>query len=157
MDESPVWRPFQRLWSQSGRLAGLKFVEGDTSGHQRQNEAKVMDNQLVLKLFHFCVFAVVIDGREAQAKPASFEALTRICVSPKSYVVDIMVLVGCNDELMVRPSALCLLYVLLCTFFGIASYLAPPLIVTFLVLTYYHRVRQPDVRRQRSSSSSVTK
>ena len=102
---TPMWRTFRRTLDTKKKSSGLgeKFIEDSDVVSGQSNEAKLIPerSQLVLALRHFCVFAVVVDGRQEQVQKASIQAFLKMCVSSRSFTVDVLVLVGCDEKELV--------------------------------------------------------
>jgi hypothetical protein len=101
VDKPSQWRRFRRTKQRSPSC--VKFVE-DGCNSELSNSAEILlhDAQVVLKLHHLCKFAVLFDGREETGedtdRETSVEALVKICASARQFVVNVLVLIGCDKE-----------------------------------------------------------
>jgi hypothetical protein len=95
MLEAPRWKKFQRTLNSSSGDA--RFVE-DADESPNVGMVLVKRAEIVLMLRHFCVFAVVIDGRKEKVQKASVKAFMKICEGADSLAVDVLILVGCDEE-----------------------------------------------------------
>jgi len=72
------------------------------NGESRPDENQVLlladSRQLQLVLRRFCIFAVVVDGREQPTQNISVDAFLKIAVNNLRYTVNIRVVVGCNTD-----------------------------------------------------------
>jgi hypothetical protein len=99
VDKPSQWRSFRRTKQRSSSC--VEFVDDDGNS-EMSNSAKILlhDAKVVLKLHYLCKFAVLFDGREETNKgtdrEASVEALVKICSSARQFVVDVLVLIGCD-------------------------------------------------------------
>jgi hypothetical protein len=93
--ETPQWKTFQRtVDTESGNI---RFVE-DADESSNVGMVFVEQAEIVLMLRHFCIFAVVIDGREENVQKASVIALMKMCEGTDSLAVDVLILVGCHKQ-----------------------------------------------------------
>jgi hypothetical protein len=105
VSEVPRWKKFiGPTYSSAGHA---RFAE-NSSLFEFSNSGVVIVNQaeLMLVLHHFCIFAVVIDGREEKVQKASVETFMKICDSLNWMAVDVLILVGCDEQEVV--SILCM-------------------------------------------------
>jgi hypothetical protein len=103
VSEVPRWKKFiGPICSSAG---DVRFAE-NSSQFQLPNSGVVLVNEaeLALILYHFCIFAVVIDGREEKVQKASVGAFMKICDSLNWLAVDILILVGCDEQEVVSMS-----------------------------------------------------
>lgn len=101
VDETPLWKSFkQPVWCPSG---DVRFVE-ETADEDHANEAvtSLASAELVLALYHFCTFAVVVDGRDEHIQKTFLGGFMKVNVGMKAMVVEVLILVGCCEKSMVR-------------------------------------------------------
>jgi len=65
-----------------------------------QNRAILLEERRELQLIlrHFCIFAIMVDGKKEQAQDMAIDAYLRYAVSSRRYVVNVLVVVGCNAD-----------------------------------------------------------
>jgi hypothetical protein len=97
VSEVPRWKKF--IGPTCSSAGDVRFAE-NSSQFQLSNSGVVLVNEakLALVLHHFCIFAVVIDGREEKVRKASVGAFMKICDSLNWMAVDVLILVGCNEQ-----------------------------------------------------------
>jgi len=113
MGEMPRWRRFRTTEKMSS--GNVLFVEDETSdGKRSKNTATLTGNNddelaLVLTLHYFCMFAVVVEERKEPDRPelqqvrqALIRAYAKLRVGSSSFSVDVVLLIGCDKEAMVR-------------------------------------------------------
>ena len=72
--------------------------DGESSRVENQAILLADCRQLHLILRHFCIFAVMLDGREEQAQKLSVDTFLKISVNNLRYMVNIRVVVGCDAD-----------------------------------------------------------
>jgi hypothetical protein len=99
--ETPLWTRFRCETNNehTSSVSIARFID-DSSNDAISNSAMIFKDkaELVLALHHFCLFVVVVDGRQELAKKASVEGFVKVCAGSRSFAVDASILVGCNEE-----------------------------------------------------------
>lgn len=103
VSEAPRWKKF--IGPTCSAAGQVTFAE-NSNQPRLPNSAVVTVNEaeLELVLHHFCIFAVVIDGREEKVQKASVEAFMKICDSSNWLAVDVLILIGCDEKEVVSTS-----------------------------------------------------
>jgi hypothetical protein len=99
--ERPQWQKFKHAIRYT--TGEVRFLNDDD---ESSNSVAVLaeDLMIVLSLRHFCTFAIVVNELQEQRqsdKMASVDAFVKTFTDHKSLIVDILLLVGCNEMAMV--------------------------------------------------------
>lgn len=70
----------------------------EPSSHQNKAILLADSKELLLVLRHFCIFAILVDGQEERAQNIAVDTYLKIAVSSFRYTVNILVLIGCNND-----------------------------------------------------------
>lgn len=91
------WRKFQRTDCRSSGEVWFIDEDGEPS-----NSVVVHVKNLTIDLLvrHFCTFAIVVDARRSDKK-AFINAFMKTHTNYKSLIVDMLILVGCDEKAMV--------------------------------------------------------
>jgi len=86
------------------RNGNAQFNEINIDGSNPSNIAAscISTGEVILTLYHFCMFAVVIDERDEDNRKALVRVLAKLRVCSSAYTIDVLILVGCDEKAMVR-------------------------------------------------------
>jgi len=85
------------------QFGNAQFNEINIDG-RRSNIATtcISTGEVILTLYHFCMFAVVIDQRTEENQKALVKVVAKLRVCARAYNIDVLILVGCDEMAMVR-------------------------------------------------------